>query len=232
MSMSDKGKRAATAAIVAAGASLGVAGTAAAATEPATIAVNQACYVTTSKTPPTMTVTGTGFIPGDTVNVSDATGEFDQTVTADATGAITATAPAPVPYLATPGAKADLVTAVDYSQNGNEYVGSVRTELSAIAVHANKTRRARGLKALTFKTTWTFSGFPEGKPIYAHYLYGKKVVARQRFGKATGPCGLLTVRKPLYPATPHHYDYRMQIDSQKAYSRHASPKLRGSLGLF
>ena len=58
MPMSDKGKRAAAAAIVAAGASLGLAETAAAATVPATLAVNQACYVTVGKARPRMVVTG------------------------------------------------------------------------------------------------------------------------------------------------------------------------------
>ncbi len=231
MPMSDKGKRAAAAAIVAAGASLGVVGTAAAATVPATLAVNQACYIAVGKSRPTMVVTGTGYIPGDPVNVSDATGTFDQDVTADATGAITATAPAPVTFFSKPGEKADVVTATDYSGDGNEYVGSARTELSFLGASANKTRRAHGLKALTFKTKWTFSGFPEGKSIYAHYIYGKKTVARQSFGKAKGPCGLLTARARLYPAKPHHREYRLQIDSRRSYSRKASPRLVTKVGL-
>ncbi len=231
MAMSDKGKRAAAAAIVAAGASLGVVGTAAAATVPATLAVNQACYITVGKTRPTMVVTGTGYIPGDPVNVSDASGSFDQNVTADASGAITATGPAPVTFFNSPGEKADVISATDYSTDGNEYVGSARTELSFLGASANKTKRAHGLQALTFKTKWTFSGFPEGKSIYAHYIYGKKTVARQSFGKAKGPCGLLTAHARLYPATPQHREYHLQIDSRKSYSRKASPRLVTKVGL-
>ncbi|HTU27782.1 MAG TPA: hypothetical protein VMF07_00250 [Solirubrobacteraceae bacterium] len=231
MSMSDKGKRAAVAAIVAAGASLGIAGTATAATVPATLAVNQACYITIGKTRPTMTVTGTGYIPGDPVNISDATGTFDEDVTADASGAITATAPAPVGIFDKPGEKADAITATDYSEDGNEYVGTTQTELSFLGVTASKTKRAHGLRALTFKTKWSFSGFPEGKSIYAHYIYGKKTVARQSFGKAKGPCGLLTTHARLYPATPHHREYHLQIDSRRSYSRHASPRIVTKVGL-
>lgn len=231
MSMSDQGKRATLVAIVAAGASLGVVGTAAAATVPATLAVNQACYVTVGKARPTMVVTGSGYIPGDSVNVSDATGSFDQTVTADATGAITASGPAPVTFFSHPGEKADVVSATDYALDSNEYVGSARTELSFLGASANKTKRAHGLRALTFKTKWTFSGFPEGKSIYAHYIYGRKTVARQRFGRAKGPCGLLTARARLYPATPHHREYHLQIDSRKTYSRKASPRLVTKVGL-
>jgi len=231
MSMSDKGKRAAIAAIVAAGASLGVAGTAAAATVPATLSVNQACYITVGKARPTMVVTGAGYIPGDSVNVSDATGTFDQNVTVDPSGDISASGPAPVTFFSKPGEKADVITATDFSTNGNTYAGSARTELSFLGVNANKTRRAHGLKALTFKTKWTFSGFPEGKAIYAHYLYGKKAVARQRFGKAKGACGLLTVHKRLYPAKPRHREYRLQIDARKSYSKKASPRLVTKVGL-
>jgi hypothetical protein len=231
MSMSDKGKRAAAAAILVAGASSVLAGTAAAATVPATISVNQACYIAVGRARPTMVVTGSGFVPGDPVNVSDATGTFDQTVTADPSGAITASGPAPTTFFSHPGEKADIISASDYALNGNDYVGSVRTELSFLGVSAAKTRRAHGLTALTFRTKWTFSGFPQGRPVYAHYLYGKKTVARQRFGRASGPCGLLTVHKPLYPATPHHREYRLQIDARRAYSRRASPRLVTKVGL-
>jgi hypothetical protein len=231
MPMSDKGKRAAAAAIVAAGASLGLVGTAAAATNTATLALNQACYITVGKARPTMVVTGTGYPAGQEINVSDATGSFDETVTADATGAITATAAAPVTFFSKPGEKADVVSAAGYDDAGNEYVGSVRTELSFLGASANKTRRAHGLTALTFKTKWTFSGFPEGKKIYAHYIYGKKTVARQSFGKAQGPCGLLTAHARLYPDTPHHREYHLQIDSRRSYSTHASPRLVTKVGL-
>lgn len=231
MPMSDQGKRAAAVVLAAAGASLGVAGTASAATVPATLSVNQPCYVTVGKTRPTMVVTGTGYIPGDQVIVSDRTGFFNETVTADASGAISATGPAPVTFFSHPGEKADTISATDYSMNGNTYLGTAQTELSFLGVSASKTRRAHGLKALTFKTRWTFSGFPEGRFIYAHYLYGKKVVVRQRFGRAHGPCGLLTVRKRLYPARPHHRQYRLQIDTRKKYSRRASPRLVTKVGL-
>jgi hypothetical protein len=232
MSMSDQGKRATIVAIVAAGASLGVVGTAAAATVPASpLTLNRACYVSVGKARPTMVVTGSGYIPGDSVNVSDATHSFHQTVTADATGAITTRGPAPVTSFSHPGQKADVVSATDYAPDGTEYVGSARTELSFLGASANKTRRAHGLRALTFKTKWTFSGFPEGKSIYAHYIYGKRTVARQSFGKAKGPCGLLTARARLYPATPHHREYHLQIDSRKTYSRRASPRLVTKVGL-
>ena len=44
-------------------------------------------------------------------------------------------------------------------------------------------------------------------------------------------CGLLTAHARLYPATPHHREYHLQIDSRRAYSRHASPRLVTKVGL-
>jgi len=230
MSMSDKGKRTAAAAVVAAGASLGLAGTAAAATLPATLSVNQACYVKVGKKVPTMVVTGSGFPAGDSVSVSDSTGTFIENTTADGNGDISVSAPAPYTFFLKPGEKHDTITATDFSLNGNEYVGSATTLLSEMDAAA-KTRRGRGLSALTFRTRWSFSGFPEGREIWGHYLYRGKVVVRQKFGRAQGPCGLLTVRKRMYPARPHHRVYGIQLDARRRYSKHTSPRLVSKVGL-
>jgi hypothetical protein len=230
MSMSDKGRRGAAAAAVAAGASLGLAGTAGAATVPATLSLNHACYVTIGKTRPTMVVTGTGYVPGDTVSISDTTGTFIENVTASPTGTITASAPAPVTFFSRPGERRDTLTATDYAQDGNTYEGSAGTELSQMLAAA-RTRRGHGLRVLTFKTRWSFSGFAEGKEIWGHYLYHNKVVVRQKFGRAHGPCGLLTVRKRMYPARPHHRVYGIQLDSRRRYSKHTSPRLVSKIGL-
>lgn len=230
MSMSDKGRRATAAAAVAAGASLGLVGTAAAATVPEKLSVNRACYVTVGKTRPTMVVTGTGYVPGDPVSISDTTGTFIENVTADASGAITARAPAPTTFFSRPGERRDMLTATDSAQDGNTYEGSATMELSQMDAAA-KTRRGHGLKVLTFKTRWSFSGFPEGKEIWGHYLYHDKVIVRQKFGRAHGPCGLLTVRKRMYPARPHHRVYGIQLDSRRRYSKHTSPRLVSKIGL-
>ena len=72
----------------------------------------------------------------------------------------------------------------------------------------------KGLRALTEKTNWSFSGFQPGKPIFGHYLYKGKQVALATFGRAQPPCGTLKVRARLYPATPHHASYSIQYDDQ------------------
>jgi hypothetical protein len=86
--------------------------------------------------------------------------------------------------------------------------------------------------ALTKKVTWYFSGFRRGKFIYAHYLH-KKPAAQARFGRATGPCGLLKVKARFYPGGhPRFKTYTVQIDDSKRYSKHASPKIVTKLGTF
>ena len=52
-----------------------------------------------------------------------------------------------------------------------------------------------------------------------------------RFGKATGPCGVLKTRAKLFPATPHFRSYPVQVDNSKRYSKHSFPKVSGRLTL-
>jgi hypothetical protein len=230
--MSQLTRRAATAGALAAATALSplaAAGTASAATVPATLAVNAACYVV-GRTAPPITISGSGYAAGDEVSVSDRNG-LDATATVDAAGQFTVTTKAPVPDLRRPGQVKDTITAKDFNANGTTYVGTTTTYLSALAAAANKTRRAPGLQALTFRTKWSFSGFPVGRTIHAHYLFGGKVVANQAFGRAKGPCGTLTVTKRLFPSTPHHREYRLQIDAARRYAKTTTPRLDSKVGV-
>jgi hypothetical protein len=222
-------------AVTVAGASLaltGVVSVASAAVTPATLAVNAACYATASaKDRPAITITGSGYSPDGQVIITDQSASLDVTTTASPTGMVDATAPAPVPDLTKPGFKKDTITATEYSDSGVEYQGTTTTDITLVEASAAHTKRAPGLKALTFKTRWSFSGFPEGKTIYGHYLYGGKFAARQAFGKAQGPCGVLTVHKRLFPATPKHREYVLQIDARKKYSKNATPRLVSKVGV-
>ncbi len=207
-----------------------LAATASAATQPATLTVDHACYVIT-KTRPTITITGSGYMPSDSVSVTDNTGEVDVMTTANAAGDIAIAVKAPVPDLLKPGEKADTITATDSTASGTEIVGTTTTELTTVAVANDGTKQRPGLGAFTEKTKWSFSGFPTGRTIWGHYTYDGKPTARQSFGKAQGPCGLLTVRKRLYPATPHHKTYRLQVDAKQKYSKKTEPALHIKLAL-
>ncbi len=236
MRVHEKGTRAtAVLAIGAAGAAIGLAataGSAAAAPQPATLTVNQACYVTVSKTNrPTMVISGSGFNPGDTVLVTDKTGDLDVQTQASPTGTITVSAKAPVPFLQVPGAKSDTITATDYTTTGVEIQGTATTQLSVLFASFGKTHRAPGLGAYREKTTWRFSGFPTGRKIYGHYFLGRKLVARQSFGRAQGPCGVLVSHRRILPVAPHSRNYNMYVESRKKYSKKAVPRFPVKLRL-
>ena len=196
----------------------------------ATLTVDRACYVLTDPLPP-MTITGTGFVPGDDVEITDSLGGLNASGTADADGDVSIPTTAPDEGFAKPGTKTDTITATDATQAGTTITASTLTLLSPLEAATGKTRRATGLKAFTFKTRWSFSGFPENTTIYGHYLYHRKVVATQAFGKAIGPCGTLTVTRKVFPAKPRHRSYGLQVDSSRTYSTATSPKLTSTLSL-
>jgi hypothetical protein len=204
-----------------------------AATQPATISVNEACYVITSSVP-MMTITGSGFQPGVSVSLSASSGTLSTQTTADASGDISVSVQAPTPSFKKPSQMRETITAAQTATTGQRIVGSTHTEITALGAEHGSTKQEAGLKALTEKTTWSFSGFPVGKTIYAHYLIKGKQVALQSFGKAPAPCGVLTVRKRLFPKTPQHRSYPLQIDTSRKLVKNTAPKitkLRVSLAL-
>ena len=198
-----------------------------------TLAVDQACYVLTSSVP-TMTITGTGFTPGIPVLITAATGRLSTKATPDATGAISASVAAPTLTFKKPSQKRETLTATQTETTGQKVSASTHTWITALGAEHGATRQEPGLKALTEKTTWSFSGFPVGKTIYAHYLIKGKQVALQSFGRAPAPCGVLTVHQPLFPGTPQHRSYPLQIDTSRPLVKDTAPKitkLRVSLAL-
>lgn len=196
--------------------------TAGAAVQPATLAVNKACYVLT-RTIPRMTVTGSGYSPGDQVTISDSTGTVFARTAANAAGQILAVVRAPTPGFSAPGQKRDTITAEDFTLAGTEIKGVVTTRVAPRGAAHGATKRRPGLRALTEKASWSFSGFPVGRTIWAHYTIKGKQVARQSFGRAKGPCGVLKARRKLFPARPRHKSYPLQIDARKRYSRRTKP---------
>jgi hypothetical protein len=118
------------------------------------------------------------------------------------------------------------VTAQDFAAAGT-ITATARTQAARLAVDT-KPAQAR----LSKKVTWYFSGFRPGRFIYGHYLR-KKPVARAKFGRAKGPCGLLKVKARFYPGGhPRFKSYGLQLDDSKSYSKHASPRIVTRLGTF
>jgi hypothetical protein len=166
-----------------------------------------------------MAVAGSGFVPGDTVEISSGDGSVADSVTADAAGNISLTTGAPSPTFNRPGAKTETVTATDIATTGT-ITASTPVQVAPLEVQTVPLEAP-----FTKKVTWYFSGFTPGKHIYAHYLRDKQV-ARAKFSRAQGPCGVLKARATLYPGGhPHFKKYEVQIDSSKHYNKHATPRI-------
>jgi hypothetical protein len=193
----------------------------------ATITVNKPCYVSGAKRAE-MTVTGSGFVAGDTVTLTSSDDSVAASGPVSASGTISITTGAPVPSSLFKAAKQKTVTvtATDFSSGGS-ITASTPTTVAPTLV-STKPARARFSRVVTF----FFSGFTPGKSIYAHYLHPKQV-ALARFGKAKGVCGVLKTRARLYPGGhPHFKRYKVQFDDAKHFSKHASPRLDVTLRTF
>jgi hypothetical protein len=196
----------------------------------AELTVNAGCYVIAGKNAPRMDFTGTGFTPGDSVLVSSGDGTVNTSVTADVQGNIAGRADAPTPFFATPGAKKIGLTASDQAPTGT-ITATTTVNVTELGWEHGSTKRQPGLRALTEKTNWSFSGFLPGKLIYGHYLFKGKQVALAKFGRAAAPCGTLKVRARLYPATPHHSSFSIQYDNSRPYRTKSRPRIIGPLKL-
>jgi hypothetical protein len=194
----------------------------------ATLFVNRPCYVIT-KTVPSMTITGSGYVPNSHVLITS-TANVDKSTTATATGTITAKLTAPAPHFSAPSVKTFTFTAKD-ENTSPAIVASSPVRVAPLGALHGSTPKAPGLKALGETTDWSFSGFTPGQTIYAHYTIQGQQVASQAFGTARGACGTLHVRAPLYPAVPHHASYPVQFDGAKSYSPKTAPKLAGRVSL-
>src|ERR1700744_6230997 len=78
---------------------------------------------------------------------------------------------------------------------------------------------------------YSFAGSRPGKPIFGHFQSGGKVVLTYKFGKATGPCGILHAKSRLFPGHgPANAKYKVQFDDSKKLSKKTSPKIVVGLG--
>ena len=213
-------------------AALLVGATLAGAASAATLGVNAACYrnVLSAKAP-AMIVTGTGYTPGDSVSVTSSDGSVDASTTANPAGVIALKTNPPRPSFTAPVAKTLTLTASDNAATGATTTASTPVMVAPLGFSHGSTKKAPGLRALTEDTDWAFSGFAPGRTVYAHYTIKGRQVARQAFGRAAGPCGLLRARRRLYPATPHTNSYPLQVDSVRRYSKRTALRVLGRVSL-
>jgi hypothetical protein len=78
-----------------------------------------------------------------------------------------------------------------------------------------------------------FSGFTPGRTVWAHYRYRGRLRSTIALGRASGPCGLLSVRRPQIPvAHPARGTWQVQFDHRRRFSPRARPRLRGSVDVY
>jgi len=204
------------------------AGALAAQASAATLAANQACYVNLNPTKgAAMSITGTGFVPGTTVQLTGGT-TFGNAV-ADASGNVLIQTQAPTLSSFGPGQKAFVLTATADNPDGTQTTANVSVMSANLAVETSP-RSVKNVRK--DKVTFSFSGFTPGKHIYGYYLR-KKVVAKVKFGKAKGPCGTLKEKALLFPGGhPSHDSYKVTFENTSKYSKKAFPNVTGTLSIF
>lgn len=196
----------------------------------ATITVDKPCYVNTAAGPAQMTITGAGFTPGDTVDIIG--GTTDTTTTADASGNFTTATTAPELNTEGPGTVATTLTASDQDVTTNTTITARTTAVSANLAVATKPASIPAKDIKNRKITFSFSGFTPGKDVYGYYLR-KKVVAKEKFGKATGACGRLKKKALLFPGGhPKKDTYNVAFESTSKYAKKAYPSVFGKLSIL
>jgi hypothetical protein len=82
------------------------------------------------------------------------------------------------------------------------------------------------------KVMFSFSGFTPGKHIYGYYVR-QTVVAKARFGKASGPCGMLRQKALLFPGgRPSKDEYNVTFENSSKFSKNVFPRVTGTLKII
>jgi hypothetical protein len=204
-----------------------IAAAAPAAARAATLTVNRPCYVNPEPSQPApMVLTGAGFTPGDTVDVQG--NGVNATAPVNAAGDFSTQTGTPLLSTVNPVEQRFTLTATDATAAGAAITASATVTVTNLAFAVQPASASP-----TKKVTFTFAGFAPGRSIYAHYLHGHRVVASQRFGVATGPCGLLKVKAREFPGgRPRYHSYPVQFDSARRYSAAAAPQITATLRFY
>ncbi len=199
-----------------------------------TLSVSRACYVNTAKALAQISVTGSGWQAGATIELTDKLGRVSATATAEENGSFTATVPAPVVNPYTSLQIADAIRASYESQPGlpgdtgaSAASPTFETTNYAVLQTGNK-------KNPDAKTIFELSGFTPNRTVYGHYLNrAGMLLTSASFGKPTGPCGLRRVVTYEYPGGhPERGSYTIQFDDSARYAKLTQPQYRFSFSIL
>lgn len=205
------------------------AGALAAQASAATLTADKACYVNQDPAQgAAMTITGTGFVPGSTVQLTGGT-TFGNAV-ADANGNVSIPAQAPELNTVSPASKTTQLTATADNPDGTQTTATLSVQSANLAAAASP-RSVRNVRQ--DKVTFIFSGFTPGKHIYGYWLTKNKTVGKTKFAKAQGPCGVLKEKELLFPGgRPKKDTYTVTFESTSRYNKTAFPRVTGMLSIL
>jgi hypothetical protein len=184
------------------------------------IAVNGACFVNPKPSVGApVTVTGSGFPPGDTVALA-ATGVFG-TTTVGTAGTFTSTVAGPI--LSTP-----FPASARFTLTARDETNGTTTASTSFLVANLAFRTSPAVAKPSQRVRFSFSGFRPGALVYGHYVHDRKVVTT-RFGRAKGACGLLKAKARLFPGGPRFSKYKVQFDDSHRYHSEALPRIVSGL---
>ena len=205
------------------------AGALAAQASAAALTANKACYVNADPAQgAAMVITGSGFVPGSTVQLTGGTTFGNAVVDANGNVAI----PAQAPELATvdPASKTTQLTATADNPDGTQTTATLNVQSANLAVATNP-RSVRNVRK--DKVTFMFSGFAPGKHIYGYWLTRNKTVGKTKFARANGPCGMLKEKALLFPGgRPEKSSYTVTFESSSRYNKNAFPRVTGTLNIL
>lgn len=191
-----------------------------AAAQAATIDAPNRCYREHTKIP----VRGSDFTPNTAVDVGFQ-GRRPVTRTTDDDGDFKAKVP--VPELGNDPATGRVRLFAEERDNPAN-ADSESVQLTPIAVGT----RENSFVERGEKIWLRFSGFPNGRVIRGHYLYGGQLRGHQRFGEADGPCGVLRAHKALIPRwVDRQGTWTIQFDARRKYSRRTEPRIRTKINV-
>jgi hypothetical protein len=191
------------------------------------VATGKACYVAEGGNGVNVDVTGSGFTPGEEVFAQipapgGLAGYADTTVSP--TGTIAATVEDVFPEGIEPVAESKQMQIKGVLSG--QILAEVPFQMTNLAV---KTEPPTAAFHKVVK--YTFAGFAPEKPIFGHYFRGKRLAVTHKFGKASGPCGILQTKAKLFPGNgPANATYKVQFDDSKKVNPKAAPKIVTSLG--
>ena len=169
-----------------------------------------ACYRSVDlNTRETVPVRGSGFTPGERVNVFIDGQIVQENVVVLPDGQIEGGVLAP--YQPT-GERPFTLTVTEVDQPSNTAAASSRVTALALRL---KPRRARPNRRVRF----IGRGFIDGTEVFAHYVRKDKLRKTISLGAPQGPCGRISVKRRQIPLKrPALGRWRLQVDNQPAYS--------------